>query len=70
MAAFILSEPGSQYGACKESCEHSGCQAMREQANENCSICNKPIGYGLRYFRDNNGLSHAICLEELYESKE
>lgn len=52
MAAGVLSEPGTQYGPCIEDCKHVDCAATRRHAAVICPDCHKPIGYGNRFYRD------------------
>ena len=55
MAAVQIAKPGTQYGPCIEKCEHTDCDATRKMAQALCSLCEKPIGYGVRFFIDEGG---------------
>jgi hypothetical protein len=71
MASIRLPFPGTEYGPCKEDCEHKDCKATKEMATTKCYICGQEIGYDTGFYRDDHGLSHAICLEkEARKSKE
>jgi len=63
MAASVISRPGSEYGPCKEDCNHSDCAELRHMANLICNECNEPIGYEARFYQDEFGQAHARCLE-------
>jgi len=66
MAAMSIEKPGVGSGPCLE-CKHEDCAENRELAEAPCAICNKPLGYNVRFFRDNNndgkGLrnTHMVC---------
>jgi len=66
MAAGILPKPGTKYGPCKKkACGHTDCARTRLDSQAVCRICQKAIGYNVRYYReDNNGLVHAFCFEK------
>jgi len=68
MAAGILPEPGSDFGPCATACAHTDCAVTRRTAEEACRYCGKPIGYGVRIYRDGIGHAHAICVEATLES--
>jgi len=57
----MLSEPGTQYGPCKESCEHTDCAATRKDAATKCTICGETIGYGTKFYYTDEGAEHALC---------
>lgn len=64
MAAAILPKPGSKY-LCKKPCEHTDCANIRRIARTGCTICYKRIGYGVRFYDDDNhNFVHAVCLEK------
>lgn len=63
MAAGFLSEPGTEYGPCKEACEHTDCALIRKFATTPCRICEEPIGYNRRFFDSKrDGTVHEACL--------
>jgi hypothetical protein len=68
MAAGILPAPGSKLGPCKR-CEHRDCAELREMAGSVCRLCDKAIGYSVRYYADPDAAPgqrfyvHARCLE-------
>lgn len=69
MAAGILPKPGSEY-LCRGKCEHIDCNHIRQDAAAVCRICQKPIGFEKRFYRDTDPqghetgqLVHALCLE-------
>ena len=66
MAALGLSAPGTEYGPCIEDCAHEDCAQTRRMAACVCRICDQPIGYDDRFFREGEGgwdhLVHATCL--------
>jgi len=64
MAAGVLPKPGTKYGPCKKDCKHRDCSLTRGDAMRLCSFCHKPIGYGVRYYRSDAGLDHAVCAED------
>lgn len=73
MAAGILPKPGSEY-LCKGQCHHIDCNHIRQDAAALCRICQKPIGYDKRFYRDTDPQGyetsqfvHAVCLEEEVE---
>ena len=58
----MLSEPGTEYGPCKERCEHTDCAATRKDAESKCLFCGERIGYGTKfYYVGDEGLEHAVC---------
>lgn len=65
MAAGRLPTPGSEYGPCEAACQHTDCKLTRDEAESPCSICDKAIGFDVRFYKnpDGNGLVHAQCLE-------
>lgn len=69
MAAGSLAEPGAEYGPCAEDCEHTDCEATRNQAKSECVTCFEEIGYGRLFFdlylNDGPGpLQHQDCAYE------
>ncbi len=60
--------PGSLYGPCRNTCDHSDCRKSREDAASLCRICNEPIGYGHEIYFEKTGLVHAPCLWKEVES--
>lgn len=67
MAAGVLAAPGTVCGPCLDFCEHTDCSQNRQDAQTPCSICSKPIGYSVPYYREPTGLVHAVCLEDSIE---
>lgn len=70
MAAGMLPKPGSQY-LCKGKCDHIDCGHIRADAAKVCRICQKPIGFERRFYRETGpddketgSLVHASCLED------
>lgn len=62
MAASALPRPGTEYGPCEGSCEHTDCAATRAMADRNCAGCAEKIGYDQRFFREDDGsLLHMKC---------
>jgi hypothetical protein len=62
MAASSLPAPGTEYGPCEPSCEHTDCAATRAMAGRNCAGCAEKIGYEKRFFREDDGsLLHMAC---------
>lgn len=51
MAASALPAPGTEYGPCEPSCEHTDCAATRQMAARNCIGCAEKIGYDKRFYR-------------------
>ncbi len=71
MPTSRLSEPGTEFGPCVESCSHVDCAATRRQAASKCRLCRNAIGYGERYYTDpddRTALVHAVCLEASLKS--
>lgn len=66
MSAAKLPAPGTVLGPCPRPCEHTDCAAARIQAKDPCAICNKPIGWETRFYKDEGRLVHAACLESRY----
>ena len=70
MAAISLPAPGTEYGPCKDDCEHVDCQLTRKQAGEHCPFCETEIGYETRFYNvsmdenDHKRLAHARCYED------
>jgi hypothetical protein len=78
MAAGRLAAPGSQYGPCIEKCAHIDCNQTRADADAECPICRKPIGYDTRFYQFRwtspggapfDALGHAVCVEDHYEQE-
>ena len=68
MAAGILPKPGTKHGPCKR-CEHIDCRQTRRDAESLCRVCQRPIGYQTRFYRETdppgrNNLVHAACVEQ------
>jgi hypothetical protein len=66
MAAGILSSPGTQFGLCADTCQHSDCATVRLIAETICRFCVNAIGFNNRFYND-NGYVHASCLEDAVE---
>jgi hypothetical protein len=62
MAAGMMQKPGSKLGPCKQ-CKHRDCQQTRADAAALCTFCDKPIGYGVGFYRSRGALAHALCSE-------
>ena len=71
MGWLISPEKGSGLGPCEQPCKHRDCAAARRDFEEKpCKHCDKPIGYGVRfYYLPDDEIAHADC-EELASSKE
>lgn len=77
MAAIENPPPGSTYGPCIWPCPHRDCAEMREDAEQKCELCQKPIGYETKFYR--RGLdqyvsgpvifkvAHQICVLDFYD---
>ena len=64
MGYGILAEPGTEFGPCAEPCQHKDCAATRAKANENCIECGETIGYGTKYYQEEDGLIHYRCAKD------
>lgn len=62
MAASVIPAPGTKYGPCK-SCKHIDCAESRRMAESICTVCAKPIGYQVRYCRDDDAVEGALAHE-------
>lgn len=74
MAAGTLPAPGTELGPCKDGCQHIDCGMMRREADQDCRLCGKPIGFETRYYKDpdpmrTGGVVHARCLEAEIEQE-
>ena len=69
MAAGILPAPGTKVGPCKAKCSHRDCAGTRADAAFVCRFCQKPIGYGVGFYRArlSGELAHSFCFEEAVE---
>lgn len=67
MGWAILSAPGTKHGPCKDKCHHIDCAATRKMAENKCGYCNKPIGFGERFYEleldGQRCFAHARCAE-------
>lgn len=64
MAAATLPKPGTEYGPCEATCEHTDCAETREMAEAVCPLCHETIGFDVRFYNSaDRGLVHAHCLE-------
>ncbi len=64
MAAGYLSPPGSEYGACVESCTHKDCAETRRMAAAKCMLCHEPIGYVYGFYQHEwLEFEHAVCAQ-------
>lgn len=71
MAAGILPKPGTKYGPCRKLCLHRDCNSIKLDARAKCHICSKPIGYNVRFYREDDGrLVHALCIELQVEQEQ
>lgn len=48
---------------CDEPCHHTDCEAWREFFASNCTVCGRGFDEGQRFYRTDDGLFHALCLE-------
>ena len=64
MAFARIPAPGTALGPCEPSCTHTDCFALRLDAEQLCSYCERPIGYGRNYAKEMGGerLAHHSCL--------
>jgi hypothetical protein len=69
MAAGFFSPPGHPAGPCKGRCDHDDCAYIRDSAQIRCTICNRPIGYDTRFYRQGAVFNHALCEERKIERK-
>lgn len=71
MASIFISPPGSKYGPCDGTCQHTDCQELRTIAASVCALCEQPIGYDQRFCQDREytGYVHEICLIEAIEKE-
>ena len=68
MAAGRLPAPGTELGSCLGDCPHTDCAQTRTMALARCAYCDKPIGYEISFYvNDNEHLYHALCLEQYVE---
>jgi hypothetical protein len=72
MAAGVLQKPGSKLGPCKTACKHRDCSQTKGEAAAPCRLCQKPIGYGVGFYRSRltGELAHAMCFEEAVEKND
>jgi hypothetical protein len=69
MAAGTLPKPGAKdYERtellCVDDCKHTDCNYLKTMTKSLCKICQTPIGYDTRYYReDDKQLVHARCVE-------
>ena len=71
MGYLFLSPPGTEFGPCKGTCEHTDCKATRDQAAGICPFCGGPIGYEHNFYsmtrewiEDYKGRRPIISLED------
>jgi hypothetical protein len=69
MAYAIIARPGTEYGPCKEKCEHRDCAAVRKDAASLCTGCAKEIGYDKRWSTYAGKYWHSVCLEQAVEDR-
>lgn len=62
MAAGIMPKIGEPV-TCDGPCKHRDCKLTRELAATPCSICDKIIRAGARYYLRDNKPVHASCVE-------
>jgi hypothetical protein len=71
MAIYELPKPGSKYGPCEGGCDHADCAETRRQAEGNCPLCGKAVGYAVpvvylsKDLPETHDVVHADCLAEL-----
>lgn len=63
MAAGSLPKPGTKYGPCKGTCQHTDCAQTRALAARLCPECGQPIGYDTRFYVDDDVARHSMCVE-------
>ena len=63
MPAGILQKPGDEFGPCIGPCVHKPCREVRVKAGTKCVYCDLPIGYGVRFTMDEQGVVHEDCAE-------
>jgi hypothetical protein len=76
MAATSNAAPGTEYGPCAGICSHRDCADTRATAQVKCTACDKVIGYGQPFYRDNpdgvtdwKKLIHASCAVDREEDR-
>lgn len=70
MAALIVPDLRNPKIVCQEPCKHRDCAGLREEwHNAICRFCNKPLKPEQRFYYDNGGHVHALCLEEQIEER-
>ena len=61
----ILPKPKTRHGPCKNNCTHNIHRAIRRIAIAKCRYCKFSIGFGVRFFHDENGVYvHVDCIED------
>lgn len=74
MAAGVIQAPGTEFGPCKDECQHLDCKQTREMAAHICSYCSEAIGYERRFYNlakydEPMDLVHARCREDDIEKQ-
>lgn len=71
MAAGYFESPGSEFGPCRNRCQHVDCKDTKRMARSKCPHCGKRIGWTKRFYvletnPETNAaikLAHASCHE-------
>ena len=76
MGWIMYDSPGTRNGngPCKKACKHADCQQTRLDVGAPCRYCGKPIGYGNKFYieEDENSrhsFSHFVCLHTEAEKR-
>lgn len=71
-AGMMPPETGSEFSPCVK-CEHRDCAATRVTAASICRHCDKPIGWDVRFYKDDEAAGsewmHALCEELAIEEE-
>jgi hypothetical protein len=69
MGWYMIDPPGTRNGngPCKKACKHADCVQTRKDVAAPCRYCGKPIGYGNKYYLEDDEKggylrSHFVCL--------
>jgi len=64
MAAGYVPDMKNEDIVCQSKCKHRDCAANRKQwIDGKCRICNKGFLPGKRFYYEDTGAVHALCLE-------
>lgn len=61
MASIKISKPGTEFGPCETICIHTDCAQSRKDADANCILCSKKIGYERQFYREEEKYQHFAC---------